>query len=117
MSRERIGQDLGRKLLAAEVAIDRAVAEIAVLAAALPDARLRASLSATTAQPAFDGVAASLAALTEARGHLCGTHRNLAALARRLGMDVLAAGPVEKPEDGPPTGETGRLRAIVVNQT
>lgn len=116
MSRKVIGRDLGRRIQAAEIAVDRVLVEIAGLAAALPDARLRASLAATTAQPAFDAVAASLTALTEARAHLVDAHRTLAALARKLGLEVLAVGPMDKPEDRPPMDGSERLRANVVNE-
>lgn len=116
MSREIIGRDLSRRLHCAEAAVDQALAEIAALAAALPEARLKASLSATTAQPAFDGLAASLSALTEARGHLGGAHRTLAALARRLGLRTVATGPMDKPEDRPPMDGSGGVRPNVVNE-
>ena len=116
MSREVVGRDLGRRVQAAEIALDKALVEIAGLAAALPDARLKASLAATTAQPAFDGVAASLLAVTEARAHLGGAHRTLSALARKLGLETVAAGPMEKPEDRPPLDGSEALRAHVVNE-
>ena len=116
MSREVIGRDLGLRVQAAEIALDKALMEIAGLAAALPDARLRASVAATTAQPAFDGVAASLLAATEARAHLGGAHRTLSALARKLGLESVAAGPMDKPEDRPPLDGSEPLRANVVNE-
>ena len=53
---------------------------------------------------AFDGAAASVAALTQARSHIVATHGSLAAVARKLGLDDLAVGPVDKPEDRPPRG-------------
>ena len=116
MSQEIIGRELSRRIHAAEAAVDKALAEIAALAAALPEARVRASLSATTAQPAFDGLAASLSSLTQARSHLGQTHRTLAALARRLGLRTVATGPMDKPEDRPPMEETGGVRQNVVNE-
>lgn len=107
MTRERIGDDLASCLFSAETAIDAALVETANLAAALPVARSRAYLSATTGQQAFEGAAASLTALTEARAHLISTHRTLAAIARKLGLEVVAAGPMDKPEDETPIGGGG----------
>ena len=104
MTRQTIGESLAVRLYAAETAIDRAMAETAALTAALPVARAEAYLSAVTGQRAFSGAASTIAALAEARGHLVQTHNTLAALARKLGLGALAAGPVDKPGDTPPIG-------------
>lgn len=104
MSRQSIGEALAARLYAAEAAIDQALAETAFLAAALPSARAEAYLSAVTGQRVFDGAAASISALAEARSHLVQTHTALAALARKLGLDTLAVGPLDKPGDQPPIG-------------
>lgn len=102
MSRHVIGQDLAARLYALEGAIDTALAEAAQLAAALPRARADAYLSAVTGQRAFDGTASAVVALTSARAHTVQVHQTLAALARRMGLDDLAIGPLDKPEDTPP---------------
>ena len=107
MSRETVGESLAIRLFAAESAIDLALTETASLAAMLPAARAQAYLSAVTGQKAFDGAAASIGALASARSHLVDTHNTLAALARRLGLETLAVGPVDKPDDGPPVGDGG----------
>ncbi len=73
----------------------------------LPAARAQAYLSAVTGQKAFDGAAASIGALAEARSHLVDTHNTLAALARRLGLGTIAVGPLDKPEDDIPIGGGG----------
>ena len=104
MTRETVGQALSARLHAAEAAIDAALSETAQLAAMLPAARSQAYLSAVTGQKAFDGAAASISALAQARGHMVETHNTLAALARRLGLDTVAVGPLDKPEDTVPTG-------------
>lgn len=104
MTRQGIGEALAARLYAAEAAIDQAMAETAALAAALPGARSEAWLSAVTGQRAFTGAAATVSALAEARGHLVQTHNTLAALARKLGLEALAVGPVDKPGDTPPVG-------------
>jgi predicted dinucleotide-binding enzyme len=104
MTRHTIGEALAARLYAAESAVDLALSETASLAAALPSARAAAYLSAVAGQRAFDGAAASISALAAARSHLVETHTTLAALARKLGLDTLAAGPLDKPGDTPPVG-------------
>jgi len=109
MTRQTIGETLAARLYAAESAIDAALAETATLTAMLPTARAQAYLSAVTGQKVFEGAAATIGSLAEARAHLVDTHNSLAALARKLGLDTLAVGPVDKPEDRPPLGPTGVL--------
>jgi hypothetical protein len=104
MTRSDIGQTLAGRLYAAESAIDAALIQTARLAAYLPEARAQAYLSAVTGQRAFEDTAQSVVALSEARGHIVRTHNRLSALARKLGLDALAVGPVDKPDDGPPIG-------------
>ncbi len=116
MTRDSIGADVAGRLYTAEAAIDVALAETAALVAMLPGARAGAHLSAVTGQRAFDGVAASIQSLAQARSHIVDTHNTLAALARKMGLDVLAVGPMDKPEDSPPRG--GGIQAFgVVNKT
>jgi len=107
MSRQAIGENLAARLYAAETAIDLALAETATLAAMLPTARADAWLPAVTGQRAFDGAAGALSALSAARSQMVQTHTTLAALARKLGLDALASGPVDKPGDTPPIGGGG----------
>lgn len=107
MSRLSVGEALAARLYAAESAIDQALIETATLAAALPAARADAWLSAVTGQRAFEGTAAAISALAVARAHIVQTHNTLTALARKLGLDALAVGPVDKPGDGPPIGGGG----------
>lgn len=102
MSRQLIGQDLAARLYALEKAIDAALSEAAELTAALPRARAQSYLSVVTGQKAFDEMAGTIVALTSARAHTVHTHQALAALARKLGLDDLAIGPLDKPEDTPP---------------
>lgn len=104
MSRQTLGERLSERLHRAEAALDHALAEVAGLTAALPGARNEALLSATTGQKAFTGAAACVASLTEARAHLIETHKTLGALARRLGLEAVAIGPLDKPEDDTPVG-------------
>lgn len=104
MSRLSVGEALAARLYAAEAAIDQALIEAATLTAALPAARSAAWLSAVTGQRAFDGAAAAVNALAQARAHIIQTHQTLSALARKLGLDALAVGPLDKPGDGQPIG-------------
>ncbi|MFN4296029.1 MAG: hypothetical protein ACK4FB_04245 [Brevundimonas sp.] len=113
MHAELVGRDLSRRLHAAEAALDHALIEVATLAAALPEARMRAGVSGATGQAAFEDLAACLSALTQARGRLGGGHRTLAALARRMGLETLAAGPMDKPEDRPPMDGSNGVRNMV----
>lgn len=121
MSRHAVGVALSLRLHAAEAAIDTALAETARLATLLPAARARAGLSAVTGQKAFDGTAAAIGALAAARSHLVDTHTSLAALARRLGLDDLAVGPLDKPEDDIPIGggatasSTSQVKEVLPN--
>lgn len=118
MNRHATGAALAERLYAAEAAIDRALSETAHLVAMLPAARAQAYLSAPTGQRAFDGAAAAVSALTSARSHIVDTHNVLAALARRMGLDTLAAGALDKPEDRPPVGGEGARghHAVRVNE-
>ena len=92
MTRSDIGQALALRLYAAESAIDAALIQTARLAAYLPEARAEAYLSAVTGQKAFEDTAQTVLALSEARGHLVRTHGRLAALARSLGLGLVAEG-------------------------
>lgn len=107
MSRLSIGEALAARLYAAEAAIDQALIETATLAAALPTARSDAWLSAVTGQRAFEKTAATITALSQARAHIVQTHKTLTALARKLGLETLAIGPLDKPGDTPPIGGGG----------
>lgn len=104
MSQQTVGEALSGRLFATETAIDAALAETASFFAMLPAARAEAYLSAVTGQRAFDGAAAAISALTQARAHMVDTHNTLSALARKLGLEALAIGPLDKPEDSPPNG-------------
>lgn len=104
MTRQAIGENLAARLYAAETAIDLALIETA--------ARADAYLSAITGRRAFDGAAGAVSALSAARSHVVQTHSALAALARKLGLDVLAAGSIDKPGDTPP-----RLAAAAAVET
>lgn len=121
MSRLTVGEGLATRLYAAEAAIDHALTETATFAAALPAARTDAWLSAVTGQGAFEEAAAAITALARARAHIVRTHATLAALARKLGLEALAVGPVDKPGDTPPIGggggDGGGITTGIVNKS
>lgn len=104
MTRDTISESVAARLHSTEAAIDAALTEAAQLAALLPAARSEAYLSAVAGQRAFDGTAASISALAQARSHMVDTHNVLAALARKMGLGAVAVGILDKPEDTPPTG-------------
>lgn len=108
VSQHTVGESIAERLYSAEAAIDAALGETAALLAMLPAARAGAYLSAVTGQRVFDGAAASIGALTQARSHMVATHNSLSALARKLGLETLAMGPLDKPEDRPPNGGLDR---------
>ncbi|MDP3371117.1 MAG: hypothetical protein Q8M32_14905, partial [Brevundimonas sp.] len=55
----------------------------------------------------FEGAAATVGALAQARAHIVQTHNTLTALARKLGLEALAVGPLDKPGDDKPIGGGG----------
>ncbi len=119
MTRQTISEAVAARLHSAEAAIDAALCETAQLAALLPTARSAAYLSAVTGQKAFDGAAGSIAALAEARSHIVQTHNTLAAVARQMGLETVAVGILDKPEDTPPVGGGGVRSTLApqVNKT
>lgn len=99
-------------LYAAEDAIDFALAKAAELNATLVTARSEAGFSALVGQDAFEGAAATFAALARARGEMVETHRRLSETKVQVGLRTVAIGDsVPKPE-----GELARpshgLRAV-----
>ena len=101
--RQEIAADVAEKLFEAELAIDQALSTTAELVSLLPNARLRARLAASVGQPALEGAAGAVTALSEARRSIVVTHEELAAAHRRIGLGRFASGPgLEKPEEGNP---------------
>ena len=104
------GNAVAARLYRVETAIDTALAEVAAFVADLPRARSEAYLSAVAGQQVFDHATESLAAINLARARMVAAHNSLAALARKMGMDSLAVGPLDKPEDTPPIGGGPRVQ-------
>ena len=103
------GSSVAARLYRVEAAIDAALAETAAFVADLPRARSEAYLSAVAGQQVFDHATESLSAINQARARMVAAHNSLAALARKMGLDILAVGPLDKPEDSPPIGGGPRV--------
>lgn len=108
--RQAIAQRVAKHLFAAEEAVDLAVARIAELNAALPLARLDASLAAAVGQDALIQSANALMLLTETRGRIVAAHASLKQASDDIGLAELSYGDLIKP--GRPLREAAsRLRA------
>lgn len=92
-----IAKKVANDLFAVESAIETALASTATFAAALPEARVRANLSATVGQEVFDSVIAAIAALNDARRHIVETHKGLDVTRTKMGMRTVAFGSLDKP--------------------
>jgi hypothetical protein len=97
-------------LYAAERAIDAALARAAELNATLVAARIEANVSAVVGQDAFDGAAATFAALARARADIVETHNRLSETKIQIGLRTVATGDNEPKE--PMALETLPLRAV-----
>jgi len=100
--RRDLAAEVAATLFRAEFAVDAALRRTAALAGALPAARRRGRIAATVGQPAIDGVAEAVVALSRARAALVAAHEDLAVVHRRLGLGTFGSGPGhEKPPDEP----------------
>lgn len=94
MSEERIFvvRKVANQLFAVENAVDQALASAAGFAAALPEARTQAKLSAVVGQDVFDSAIAMVASLNEARRHMVEMHMRLDETKDQLGLRQVAFG-------------------------
>ena len=96
--RTEAAEMLAAKLFEAEATINQAITKTAELIAAMPEACVKAGLSASSGQPAVAEAVGAVAALSEARQRLGESHSSLAALQRKIGLGHVAFGPgQEKP--------------------
>jgi hypothetical protein len=97
-TRKRISavRSVATKLHEVEEAIDFAIIKMCELNSELPSARLRANLSATVAQPAFDLAAEALRSLILSRKQTVEAHESLAQTQRDMGLGAIAMGEVWK---------------------
>jgi hypothetical protein len=89
---------VAESLWAAEEAIDAALVKVAQLNGTLITARTDARLSAIVGHDAFEGAAATLGALTRARGEIVETHKRLSDAQVQIGLRTMAIGDLGKPE-------------------
>jgi hypothetical protein len=80
------------KLHEVEEAIDLAIIKMCELNSELPSARLKANLSATVAQPAFDLAAEALRSLILSRKQTVEAHQSLAQTQRDMGLGAQSMG-------------------------
>jgi hypothetical protein len=105
MQRRIVAQEVADKLGAVERQIDQTLVAAGVLLSALPDARVRARLSAVVGQDALDLVAQATVILSQARGKLVEAHNALAETGHQIGVGKIVAGVGDKTTT--PTGEAG----------
>ncbi|QLQ13857.1 MAG: hypothetical protein HZY74_12095 [Brevundimonas sp.] len=107
MNRTLTAEKLAARLFQAEIAMDAALREVSGLLASLPQSRADAGLAATAGQSTFRHLGSSIEALIVAREGLCSAHHDLGRLAKVLDIDLVAIGPIDKPDDDPPVGNGG----------
>jgi hypothetical protein len=90
--RKQAADDVAAKLFAFESALDAALIAGAELAAAIPQARLRADLSAVIGQGAITHVGQAVLKITEARFETVEAHHQLAEAHKDMGLKVYAGG-------------------------
>ncbi len=101
MKRRILANKVAEQLFQTEVAIDGALGKIAGLAGMLPAARMESNISAVVGQGAFESIARSLTALTEARREIVDTHHRLVEMQNDVGLRNVSFGDVEKPPKEP----------------
>jgi hypothetical protein len=102
-------QHITTALLAAESALEMAIADSGAIITALTAHRVETGLSVLHGQEALEEAMAVTTLLTQARRSFGGLHRKLEATGRQVGVPTRAGGPTEKP----PTGvEQGDLRRV-----
>jgi hypothetical protein len=90
--RRDAAQKVASKLIAAEAAINEALARTAELNAVMPEAQRDAGLSTVVGQEAFDGAAAVFATLATARRQVVATHHAMDATRVQIGLRTVAFG-------------------------
>ena len=100
MKRRIMANRVAEHLFQTERAIDGALGKIARLAGLLPAARMEANISAVVGQNAFESIARSLSALTEARREIVDTHHRLVEMQNAVGLRHVSFGDGDKPIEG-----------------
>jgi hypothetical protein len=116
-ARRHAAEQVAASLMAAEAAIDAALASTAKLAGQMPSVRADAGLSALIGQGAIEQAIEAMAALSQARRNICATHKELSIAQGQIGLGainvVAGGGSGDKP---PPDAEfmpmARQLRAV-----
>ena len=103
MKRRIMANQVAETLFETEAAIDQALGKVAALAGLLPHARMESGISAVVGQSAFESIARSLTALTEARREIVDTHHRLVEMQHAVGLRNVAFGDSDKGEGETPT--------------
>lgn len=111
MKRRLMAQKVAAQLFETEAAIDGALGKIAGLAGLLPHARMESRLSAVVGQAAFESIARSLTALTEARREIVDTHHRLVDMQNEAGLRHVSFGEQDKPIEGAEPANSGLASA------
>ncbi len=94
--RRAAAMKVAERLLAAEKAIDRAIALAAEFNATMVSSREEAGLSADVGQDAFEQSASAFAALVRARTAIVETHNQLSETKIQIGLRTLSMGNLGK---------------------
>ena len=96
MKRSQAVTEAAQCLFSAELAIDSAYGETAVLASRLAHIRVQAGLSATVGQPVLEAVTKALGELAQARAEMVRAHDELSDVKTRIGCRTVAVGGGDK---------------------
>jgi hypothetical protein len=100
MKRTQITRAGAAKLMAAEAALDTALAQTAELVGLLPTLRMGAGLSAVIGQSAVDDLGETLGHIITARRTLVRAHGGLQTVREQIGCAAVAIGVPDKPGEG-----------------
>ena len=96
--RREVAEEVAAKLFHAEKAINDAMSAAAQLVALMPQACMRAGLTAAYGQGAVADAVGAINALSEARERIGASHTKLSVIQRHIGVGQITAGPgTEKP--------------------
>jgi hypothetical protein len=115
--RRKAAEQVAESLFAAEAAIDAALACTAKLAGEMPSVRQDARLSALIGQGALEQAIEAMAALSQARGRIVATHKELTLAQNQIGLGALdiradGVGGGTKPSDAELAPMARQLRTV-----
>lgn len=112
MNRQIIAQDIADHLGEAEMALTLSMAKTAKLLEAMVIAQGQMNLSHVMVEPAMRRVTNTLSTIGQAHSELIAAHNRLDQLQRRLGLEPVASGGMEKEDDGTVTPPHGSLAPL-----